>query len=148
MSDSASREVDIALLAGLGHELTHRLVATVTAALLDPLKSSGDPPERPALEASLFGRASSALRTWLGDSDLAVELEVAEPGAEASLHWDGNGRPVHLTLPLDWVMAVWDRDLSVVAGRFCLGVAESNGSRTTLVGSDVGPPRPLTIEIP
>jgi hypothetical protein len=80
---------------------------------------------------------------------LAVELEVAEPDAEPSLRWDGSD-PVHLILSLDWVMTVWGCDLSVVAGRFCLGVVESNGSRTTRmsVGSGLGPPGPLTIEVP
>jgi hypothetical protein len=69
-------------------------------------------PARAAPEASLFGRASpSALRTGLGDPDW---LEVAEPEAEPNFLWDGSG-PVRLTLPLDWVMTVWGRDLSVVA---------------------------------
>jgi hypothetical protein len=73
---------------------------------------------------------------------------VIEPQAEPSLSWDGAG-PVHLALPLEWVTTVWGHDLNVVAGRFCLGVAERNDTRTTLmsVGPDLGPPRPLTIEI-
>jgi hypothetical protein len=147
--DSSTREQDLVLLAGLGHELTLRMVATVTAALLDQLESQEGTPARPALVASTFGRASSALRTWLGAPELAVELEVTAPDREPSLSWEADA-PVHLALPLGWVLTVWSRDLTVVAGRFCLGVTESSGSRTTLmsVGSDLGPPRPLTVEIP
>ena len=148
-SDSSTREQDVVLLAGLGHELTLRMVATVTAALLDRLESPHGPAPRPSLVASTYGRASSALRTWLGVRELAVELEVTAPDGEPGLRWEAGG-PLHLALPLGWVLTVWSRDLTVVAGRFCLGVAESNGSRTTLmsVGSDLGPPRPLTVEIP
>ena len=145
---SSTPEDDVVLLASLGHELTLRLVATVTAALLDRLRSPEGASPGPALEASLFGRASAALRTWLGSPELELDLEVTEPDAEPSLSWEAGG-PVRLVLPLEWVMTVWGCDLTVVAGRFCLGVAEWSGTRTTLmsVGSDLGPPRPLTIEI-
>jgi hypothetical protein len=131
-SDSSMREQDLVLLAGLGYELTLRMVATVTAALLDRLESPHGPPPRPALVASTFGRASSALRTWLGVPELAVKLEVTAPDGEPSLSWEAGG-PLHLALPLGWVLTIWSRDLTVVAGRFCLGVAEWNGSRTTLI---------------
>jgi hypothetical protein len=139
---------DVVLLAGLGHQLTLRLAATVTAALLNQLDSPQGLSPRPSLEASLFGRASAALRTWLGKPELELELAVVEPDEEPTLDWDV-GSPVHLALPLEWVMTVWGCDLTVVAGRFCLGVAESKGTRTTLmsVGSDLGVPRPLSIEL-
>ncbi len=147
--DSSTREEDMVLLAGLGHEVTHRLVATVTAALLQRLEDPQAPSPRPHLEASLFGRVSSALRTWLGSPELAVELEVMGPDADPRLSWEASSS-VHVALPLEWVLSVWGRDMSVVAGRFCLGVVESNGARTTLlsVTSDLGTPRPLTVEIP
>ena len=136
------------LLAGLGHELTLRLASTVTSALLEGLKTPKGASMGPILEASLFGRTSAALRTWLGFSDLDLDLEVIEPDTEPGLSWDGSGS-VRLALPLEWVMTVWGSDLTVVAGRFCLGVAERDGARTTLisVGTDLGPARPLTIEI-
>ena len=147
-SASFTHDDDVVLLAGLGHQLTLRLAATVTAALLDELKSPQDASPRPALEASLFGRASVSLRTWLGIPDLELELEVVEPDEEPTLDWDVGG-PVRLALPLEWVMTVWGCDLTVVAGRFCLGVAASKGTGTTLmsVGSDLGAPRPLSIEL-
>ncbi len=148
-SPSSTREEDVALLAGLGHELTLRMAATVTAVLLDRMAGPDGPAARPVLEASLFGRASCALRAWLGAPDLVVELEVVEPGADASLEGDASG-PIRVKLPLAWVMTVWGRDLTLVAGRFCIGLFESNGRRATLmsIGSDLGPPKPLLIETP
>jgi hypothetical protein len=147
-SASSTHDDDVVLLAGLGHELTRRMAATVTSVLLDRLKSPEGGSPRPALEASLFGRASAALRTWLGTPELELDLEVTEPAAATSLSWEADGA-VRLVLPLEWVMTVWGRDLTVVAGRFCLGVVEWSGTRTTLmsVASDLGAPRPLTIEI-
>lgn len=146
---SSTREEDVALLAGLGHELTLRMAASVTAALLDRMEGPDGPAARPVLEASLFGRASCALRAWLGTPDLGVELEVVEPGADASLEGDASG-PIRVKLPLAWVMTIWGRDLTLVAGRFCVGLYEANGRRATLmsVGSDLGPPKPLLIEVP
>jgi len=137
------------LLAGLGHELTLRLASTVTSALLEELKSPKGASMGPTLEAALFGRASAALRAWLGAPDLDLDLEAIEPDTEPGLSWDGSGS-VHLALPLEWVMTVWGADLTVIAGRFSLGVAERDGARTTLmsIGTDLGPPRPLIIEIP
>jgi hypothetical protein len=141
-------EDDAALLAGLGHELTLRLVATLTAVALDRMDTPDGGAGRPALEASLFGRALSALRMWLAIPDLDLELVVAGPGQEPGCDWDGAG-PVHLTLPLDWVVRVWGRDLTVVAGRFSLGIVDWTSQRTTLatVGSDLGSLRQLSIEI-
>ncbi len=146
---SPTLEEDVVLLAGLGHELTQRLVATVTAALLDRLENPHGPSPRPSLVASLFGRASVALRSWLGCPGLEVEFEVAEPDADPELRWDAGGS-VRLALPLGWVLSVWGRDMTVVAGRFCLGVVESDGFRTTLisVSPNLEAPRPLTVEIP
>ncbi len=143
-----TREDDLALLADLGHELTLRLVATVTAMLLDRLDSPDYPSARPALEASLFGRASCALRAWLAIPDLEVELEMRGPDEEPSIEWDGRG-PVQLALPPEWVTAVWGRDLTVIAGRFSMGVVDSTASRTTLmtIGSDLGTPRQLVVEV-
>jgi hypothetical protein len=140
--------VDLALLAGLGHQLTARLVATVTAGLLDGSGDAASPKARAALEASLFGRAWCALRDWLAAPELEVELTVTEPHEEPGLEWDASG-PVRLALPLEWVVTVWGRDVTVVAGRFALGVAESTPSGTTLVtvGPDLGPPRHLAVDL-
>jgi hypothetical protein len=148
LNPSPLPEDDAALLAGLGHELTLRMVATLTAVALDRLDTPAGSAARPALEASLFGRALSALRMWLAIPDLDLELMVAEPSQTSSFSWDGAG-PVHLTLPLDWVVRVWGRDLTVIAGRFSLGIVDSTSHRTTLVtvGSDLGMLRQLSIDI-
>lgn len=141
-------EDDLALLAGLGHELTLRLVATVTAMLYDRLDRPDRFSARPVLEASLFGRASCALRSWLAMPDLEIELQMTGPDEEPSLEWDGGG-PVRVALPPEWVTTVWGRDLTVIAGRFSLAVVDSTASRTTLVtiGSDLGTPRQLVVEV-
>jgi hypothetical protein len=66
-----------------------------------------------------------------------------------SLEGDASGS-VRVKLPLAWVTTVWGRDLTVAAGRFCISLLESDGRRATLmsVGSSLGPPKPLLIEIP
>jgi hypothetical protein len=141
-------EEDVVLLAGLGHHVPLRLVATVTAALLERLDGPDGHSVRPVLEASLFGRATSALRAWLALPDLGVELEVTAPEVDPRVHWGGVG-PVELALPPRWVLDVWGRDLTVMGGRFTLALLESAGSRTTLmtVDSDLGLPRPLAVEL-
>ena len=91
--DTAStNEEDMALLAGLGHELTLRLVATVTVVLLERLKTSQGHGVRPALEASLFGRVVSTLRSWLAAPDLEIDLAVAGPGDSSAIGYDRIGR--------------------------------------------------------
>jgi hypothetical protein len=69
-------------------------------------------------------------------------------GEEPRLAWDGSS-PVQVALPPEWVMTVWGRDLTVIAGRFSLGVLESTATRTTLmtIGSDLGNPRQLLVEV-
>jgi len=146
-----SPEEEIALLAGLGRDVTVRMVATITDTHLRQ-RSAGahnGPTVLAALEASLFGRVSNALAMWLGAPDLNVELEVSDQ-PEA---WDLTGdvdSSLRVLLPLGWVTEVWGRDLAVVAGRFSLGVVESSGSRITLstVATDLGSPRLLKIEMP
>jgi hypothetical protein len=142
-----TRDEDTVILAGLGHEMTLRLVSTVTAVLLDRMDGDDGSNDRPALEASLFGRALTALRTWLAVPDLEVDLTVAGPRDTPNLAWDGTG-PAQLTLPLDWVVSVWGRGLAVVAGRFALSVVDATSRRTTLstVASDLGSPQRLVIE--
>jgi len=144
-------EEEIALLAGLGRDMTVRMAATVTAALLEQL-TAGKPDGssvRPVLEASLFGRVANALRSWLGSPDLDVELAVVSQSDEWLLSGDEDSS-LRLSLPFEWVRDVWGRDLAVVGGRFTLGLTESTGGRITIltVGSDLGPAHPLVIEFP
>jgi hypothetical protein len=146
----ASAEDEVALLAGLGRELPVRLVATVTARILEGLATgplAGRPPG-PALEASLFGRALCAVRTWTGDPDRQIALTVMDP-AQADIAAGEADGPLRVALPLSWVAEVWGRDMAVVAGRFVLGVTEATADRVTLltVGSELGPARLLTVEV-
>ena len=147
---AGSFEEDLARLAGLGRNLAVRLVATVTSRLLERI-TAGDPEGalvRPALEASLFGRASNAIRTWSGDPSLDVAVDVVNLGEE-EISSAGDGNAMRLALPLEWVSEVWGRDLAVIGGRFALALIEAAEGRTTLrtVGSDLGPARSLTIEL-
>jgi hypothetical protein len=130
--------------------MTMRLVATTTARLLD-LTATEDPEGdsvRPALEASLFGRASSVLRIWLGDPNLEIVLDVIEPNEQAGVAAEED-HTMRVALPLQWVSEVWGRDLAVVGGRFALALVQARENRTTLatVGSDFGPSRSLTVEL-
>jgi hypothetical protein len=133
----ATPEDDLALLADLGRAMATRLVATTTARLLQP--SSERLPESllAALEASLFGRVASTIRTLTGNSRSEVVLEVAGRGAEA-VAVVGDNETVRVALPLHWVSEVWGRDLAVVGDYFALAVVEATPSSTTLraVGSD------------
>ena len=139
---------DLVLLASLGHPMTVRLVATVTASLLDPSAGGESLAARPALTASLFGRAWTALRDWLADPDLELELSVIEAGQEPTFEREATGA-LRVALPLEWVVWVWGRDLAIVAGRFCLGVIESTVLRTTLmsIGPDFETPKQLVVEL-
>jgi hypothetical protein len=140
---------DLTVLASLGFPMTVRLVATVTAHLLDGSGARDDSEARPALTASLFGRAWTALRDWMSDPDLDLDLVVAEAGQGPTFETDHLAGPMRLALPLDWVVEVWGRDLTIVAGRFSLGVIESTASRTTLlsVGPDFGAPKELVVAV-
>ncbi len=139
---------DLALLAGLGPAVGFRLVAAVTATLL----ASGDGAHRPALEASLYGRAVAAARVWSGDPALEVDVRPAA-GAEvaAGLGEAAGDRPAPLVLvlPPAWVAEVWGRGLAVVAGRLALTVLDAAAGRVRLatVGTDLGPPAPVVVDL-
>jgi hypothetical protein len=152
------------LLAGLGGQVPLRLVATVTAHLLGQLDDagaagavphgSGPAPgpgrggARPALEASLFGRARPALAQWLDDPRLDSEVEVAEAGEPASFSHIADS-PLLARLPLSWVAEVWGRGLAVVAGRFAVGLLEATPHKTVLatIGPGLDQPGRVTIEV-
>lgn len=142
---------DLALLAGLGPAVGARLVAAVTTALL----ASGDGAHRPALEASLYGRAVAAARVWSGDPALDVDVRPAagtEVVAATLTDADADAdrpTPLLLVLPPGWVAEVWGRGLAVVAGRLALAVLDADAGRVRLatVGTDLGPPAPVVVEL-
>ena len=139
---------DLGALSQLGFPMTLRLVSTVTAVLLEQADEATRAASKPALTASLFGRSWTALRDWLGVPDLEMDLVLPHEGSEPSIELRPSG-PLRVALPLDWVVSVWARDLTVVAGRFCLEIVEATESRTTLlsVGPDFEAPRRLVVEL-
>ena len=147
---SVSRDDDpddgpLALLA-LGGGLPDRLLATVAATWAGRLDEGAA--AVPSLEAALFGRVAVALRAWLGEPALEVELRMTPPGGERTLSRDGSA--LRAELPFVWLAEVWGRGLATVWGRFCLGASSGDGERWTLeaVGPDLGRPSDLILEAP
>jgi hypothetical protein len=95
-------------------------VATVAAEWTARLRDSR--PEitaaLPRLHAALYGRVFAALRSWLGEPQLSLELEMTGDQHPRSLA--RVDRAIHAQLPFAWLLDVWSRDLASVLGRFCL----------------------------
>jgi len=143
-------ESDLVALLGLGGGVQDRLVATVAAAWAKRFEQpdSALALARPALHASMHGRLGAAVRSWLGRSDLEVELELVSSRHQPTLT-DRDGA-VRAELPFTWLSDVWSRGLSIVWGRFCLAATTEDGRAWKLmtVGPDLGPPAPMRIELP
>jgi hypothetical protein len=136
-------------LLGLGGGLSQRLAATVAAEWARRCDRPDAEVEaaRPRLQAALYGRVASGLRTWLGQPGLAVEVTMIEPGAERTLR-QGDG-VIRADLPFRWLAEVWARDLATIAGRFSLAATHSGNQWTLLtVGPDLADPRPVVVELP
>lgn len=114
---------ELEALVRLGGAIPWRLAATVTTGLLDSSLAAA----RPALVASLFGRARNALSHWYGDPDLDLELDVIEPGERPGLE-AGPDRGFRAALPLSWVADVWGRGLAVTAEGFALSLTPTGPS--------------------
>jgi len=143
-------ENDLVALLGLGGGLQDRLVATVAAGWAERLGQADAAPDGalPALHASMQGRLSGALESWLGRAGVELELDLIEAGhAPALTESDGAFRA---ELPFAWLAQVWSRGLASVMGRFCLAAKTDDGRAWTLttVGPDLGPPAPVRIELP
>lgn len=146
-------EQEVEALLGLGSGLPERLVAGVVAAWTGRLVA-GDAraaAARAALQAALYGRVLAALRSWLGDPGLDVELTMCPPDAPRSLARDDAG--LHLHLPFAWLGEVWAPGFATVLGRFCLaaepvdrtGEVVAGGWRLTVIGPDLGPQHAFTL---
>jgi hypothetical protein len=120
-SDADDLEELIALTA-LGSSIGKRLVATVVAEWAARLRDGHPGLDRatPRLQAALHGRVGAALRGWLGEPQLSLELEMSGAGEPRSLSRADD--VVHAQLPFTWLLDVWARDLTTVQGRFCLDV--------------------------
>jgi hypothetical protein len=143
-------ESELVALLGLGGGLQDRLVATVAATWARRFEQPG--PElseaRPSLTASMQGRLSAAVQSWLGRADVAVELELIEDGRAPDLAERGGA--IQAALPFDWLAEVWARGLATIFGRFCLAASTDDGRAWTLttVGPEFGPPAPIRVELP
>jgi hypothetical protein len=111
---------DLIALVGLGGGFGERLVATVAAEWTARLRE-GRPEVAaalPRLHAALYGRVFAALRSWLGEPRLSLELEMTDDQHQRSL--TRVDRAVHAELPFAWLLDVWSRNLTTAQGRFCL----------------------------
>jgi hypothetical protein len=119
---------DLIALVGLGGGFGERLVATVAAEWTVRLRE-GRPEVAealPRLHAALYGRVFAASRSWLGEPQLSLELEMTDDHRRRSL--TRVERTVHAQLPFAWLRDVWSRDLTSVQGRFCLDAQRSDGA--------------------
>jgi hypothetical protein len=127
-----------------------RLVATVASAWAQRLQhfDAEAREARPTLHASMHGRLSAALRTWLGRADIELELDLIDPRNAATL--TERSGVVHASLPFAWLAEVWSRGLALLFGRFSLAAATVDGKTWTLttIGPDLGTPAPMRIELP
>jgi len=135
------------LLSGGG--LADRLVTTILVVWAQGIEP-GDAragSERPPLTAALYGRAAVALRTWLGDPHLDVAVDMIDSTDPAELTRGPDG--IRARLPFTWLTDIWVRDLSVVLGRFSVGLVESGDERQRVLTADpdVRDFRPVTISI-
>jgi hypothetical protein len=141
----------VARLITLSGPLADRLAATVAATWEERERAGGPDAEaaRPAMIAALHGRATSAMRTWLGAPGLEVTTTLPEgdtPRPGAARDPDG---AVRLCLPFAWIRTVWATGLSTILGRFTLRVLNADDEQVTLetLGPDFGSPQTIRISV-
>jgi hypothetical protein len=80
-------ETELLELLALGGGLPDRLQAHAAASWTRRLRTghSALPAALPQLNAALYGRALSALRLWLGEPNLAIDLTMIDPTSDAHL---------------------------------------------------------------
>jgi hypothetical protein len=131
-------------------KLADRLAAGVAAHWGERL-ARGDPEAtkaRAALVAALYGRVVCAVREWLGEPDLDVELEVIDTERAPCIARTAP-QVLAMSMPLDWIWRVWARGVAVVLGRFTLAVAEEHDDVTVLMtaGPSITDVRSMTISL-
>lgn len=130
-----------------GGQLGDRLAAQVAAIWAERL-ATGDPAaggKYPALSAALYGRASAAVRAWLGDPRIDVAVEMIPATERPSISRGESG--ITAALPFAWISEVWTPGLAVLLGRFTLRTLEFDDRHLVLetVGSSLGPTSAMTI---
>lgn len=143
-------DADLLSVLELGGALPERLVASVAQTWRTRLEQPTAQTRRvrPQLEAALYGRATAAVRTWLGQPDLALGLTMV--GARRPRLLAAGAGGVRAELPFAWLAEVWCRGLATVWGRFCLAATTADGLRWTLdtIGPDLGAVQTMTIDLP
>jgi hypothetical protein len=147
--DSPSDAADLPDLLGLGGGLPERLVGQVLDTWAIRLAEGDETVERarPRLQAALYGRFVAAVRTWLGDSELRVELSLVPPGAASVVERVGDR--VRAELPFNWLTEVWLPGFAVVADRLCISVRQPGPQHfeLTTLGRDLIEQATITVEI-
>ena len=140
---------DVVSLLTLGGALFHRLVATVLASWAERTGHGGPDVEkaRPALQAALYGRVVTSMRTWLSSPGLDIELDMIDGSEPASLVRQEGA--IHVRLPFSWLSDIWVKDLSIVLGRFSVGpvISGEGHLRVVTVNPDLNDVRPVTINL-
>jgi hypothetical protein len=140
---------DLVTLMSLGAGLPERLVLTVAHHWAERLAAGSVPegPDHNALTVALFGRATMAMRSWLGNPGLQPEVVMIGPGGPSSLARVGD--KVEARLPFRWLIDVWSRGLAVMLDRFSVELEEEDDGHLGLLTAsrpDFEPAR-LVIEV-
>jgi hypothetical protein len=119
-------------LLAAGGRLPDRLQATTAAIWARRLQTGHAALEtaRPQLEAALYGRVLRTLRWWLGEPDLAVELEMIGPEEKRKIVRTADR--VEVSLPFSWLTDVWMRGLAITSDLLCIAAETTDGSIWTL----------------
>lgn len=132
---------ELARLLRLGGGLPDRLVATVAAHWT--ARPSHSLSEAARLTAAVTGRATAALRGWLGDPALAVDVHLINPGDAPEL--SRRDRRLVAELPTNWLGSVAGRGLAVVWSRFVLDAQLTSEGALELTAVDAALGQPETI---
>jgi hypothetical protein len=143
-------ETELLELLALGGGLPDRLQAHATATWTRRLQTGHATLKAtlPQLHAALYGRALGALRLWLGDPNLSIDLTMIDPTSDPHLQRTDNA--VAVALPFAWLTNVWARGLATIFGRLCLRAETTDGSQWTLdtIGTDLRETAQLSISLP
>ncbi len=135
----------------LGGGLPDRLAATDIATWADRLENTTaatyTTAALPALHAALYGRATAAIRDWLGTTDLNIDVQIRPTDAEPGITRESG--TVQLEVPFTWLRDVWAPGLTTILGRFTLAATctEPDEWTITSVDTNFGPPQTITIRL-
>jgi hypothetical protein len=136
MPQPAAEQPDLASLLDLDGGLADRLAITVAATWAE--RVAADDPRvdaaRATLIAALHGRITCTVRAWLADPDIAVAVDMIDPGTPPTI--SRSGGEVSVGLPFAWIVQVWSRGVGVILDRLVLGVVPSSDNQIGLLTID------------